>query len=77
MEYGSITPIGLPKDWMILVDPLIKEQEQIIIGGGLVNSKISLPTELFLKIPNVEIVDGVATIRVTGNIYMSQISISY
>ncbi|MBR1884427.1 MAG: proline--tRNA ligase, partial [Clostridia bacterium] len=54
------TPIGLPKDWMILVDPLIKEQEQIIIGGGLVNSKISLPTELFLKIPNVEIVDGVA-----------------
>lgn len=60
MEYGSITPIGLPDDWMILVDPLIKEQKQIIIGGGLVNAKISLPTELFLKIPNVEIVDGIA-----------------
>ena len=41
-------------------NPLIKEQKQIIIGGGLVNAKISLPTELFLKIPNVEIVDGVA-----------------
>ncbi len=60
MEYGSITPIGLPKDWAILVDPLIKNQEQIIIGGGLVNSKISLPIELFLKIPNVEIVEGIA-----------------
>ena len=60
MEYGSITPIGLPDDWMILVDPLIKEQKQIIIGGGLVNAKISLPTELFLKIPNVEIVEGIA-----------------
>ena len=23
MEYGSITPIVLPKDWMILVEPLI------------------------------------------------------
>ena len=60
MEYGSITPIGLPNDWMILVDPLIQEQEQIIIGGGFVKSKISLPTKLFLTLPNVEIVAGVA-----------------
>ena len=60
MEFGSITPIGLPEDWQILVDPLIKEQENIIIGGGLVKSKISLPTELFLKLPNVEIVEGIA-----------------
>ena len=62
MEYGSITPIGLPNDWLILVDPLIKEQKQIIIGGGLVKAKISLPTELFLKLPNVEIVEGIAKI---------------
>lgn len=60
MEYGSITPIGLPNDWKILVDPLIKQQEQIIIGGGYVKSKISMPTELFLKLPNVEIVEGIA-----------------
>lgn len=60
MEYGSITPIGLPNDWKILVDSLIKKQNQIIIGGGLVKSKISLPTDLFLKIPNVEIVEGIA-----------------
>lgn len=45
---------------MILVDPLIKEQEQIIIGGGLVKSKISLPTKLFLTLPNVEMVEGIA-----------------
>ncbi len=60
MEYGSITPIGLPEDWQILVDPLIKEQEQIIIGGGYVKAKISLPTKLFLKLPNVELVEGIA-----------------
>ncbi len=47
IEYGSITPIGLPSDWNILVDPLIKEQTNIIIGGGLVNSKISLPISIF------------------------------
>ncbi len=60
MEYGSITPIGLPKEWKILVDPMIKEQTKIIIGGGLVKSKISLPVDLFLKLPNVEIVEGIA-----------------
>lgn len=60
MEYGSITPIGLPSDWMILVDPLIKQEKQIIIGGGLATSKISLPTEVFLELPNVEIVEGIA-----------------
>ena len=60
MEYGSITPIGLPSDWKILVDSLIKEQTNIIIGGGLVNSKISLPTSIFLKLPNVEILEGIA-----------------
>ncbi len=60
MEYGSITPIGLPKEWKILVDSMIKEQSQIIIGGGLVKSKISLPVDLFLKLPNVEIVEGIA-----------------
>ncbi len=60
MEYGSITPIGLPDDWLILVDPLINTQKQIIVGGGFVNSKISLPTELFLRLPNVQILEGLA-----------------
>ncbi len=60
MEYGSITPIGLPAEFKILVDPLIKRQKFIIVGGGLVKSKISLPTEIFLKIPNVEVVEGIA-----------------
>lgn len=30
------------------------------MGGGLVKSKISLPVELFLKLPNVKIIDGLA-----------------
>ncbi len=60
MEYGSITPIGLPDEWDILVDPLINLQKQIIVGGGLVKSKISLPTELFLRLPNVKILEGIA-----------------
>lgn len=60
MEYGSITPIGLPIEWEILVDPLIKGKEKIIIGGGLVKSKIMIPVELFLKMPNVKILENLA-----------------
>ncbi len=60
MEYGSITPVGLPDNWKILVDSSIKVQKNIVIGGGFVKSKISLPVELFLKLPNVEVVEGIA-----------------
>lgn len=60
MEYGSITPIGLPIGWEILVDPILSEKEKIIIGGGLVKSKIMMPVKLFLKMPNVKILENLA-----------------
>lgn len=60
MEYGSITPIGLPKDWLIFVDPLVLKNEQVIIGGGLKTSKISIPTSILLKLPNIQILEGLA-----------------
>ena len=41
MEYGSITPIGLPEDWTLYIDPLVLKNERIIIGGGYVSSKLS------------------------------------
>ncbi len=60
MEYGSITPIGLPEEWKIFVDPLVMKNERIIIGGGLVDSKLSILSTAFLEMPNVVILDGVA-----------------
>lgn len=60
MEYGSITAIGLPEEWTIFVDPLVMENERIIIGGGYVNSKLSILTEVFREMPNAVILDGVA-----------------
>lgn len=60
MEYGSITPIGLPKDWLIFIDPLVLENEDIIIGGGLKKSKIKVPTSILLSFPNVKVLEGLA-----------------
>ena len=47
MEFGSITVIGLPEDWQILIDSRIAELENVFIGSGLVQSKLSLPGNFF------------------------------
>lgn len=43
MEYGGITPLGLPLDWPILVDQAVARLPWAIIGSGLRRSKIALP----------------------------------
>lgn len=60
MEYGAITPIGLPDDWRILVDESVFEQEYVIVGGGLAKSKLMLPSDLFKIMPNCIVVEGLA-----------------
>lgn len=60
MEYGSITPFGLPSLWPILVDSKIMEKEKIIVGGGKKISKLLLPTKVFQELPSVEIIEGLS-----------------
>lgn len=42
MEYGGITPLGLPPDWPILVDEAVAALPWAIIGSGLRRSKIAI-----------------------------------
>jgi len=60
MEYGSITPIGLPEEWNIFIDPLVLEPERIIIGGGFKVSKLSIPSIALLHLPKAEVLAGLA-----------------
>ncbi len=60
MEYGAITPVGLPEDWSILVDKKVTEMEHVIIGSGLRKSKIVIPGNKFLSLPNVQIIENLA-----------------
>jgi prolyl-tRNA editing enzyme YbaK/EbsC (Cys-tRNA(Pro) deacylase) len=47
MEYGGITPIGLPAGWPVLIDRAVLEQDVVVIGSGLRRSKLAVaPTEL-------------------------------
>lgn len=52
MEYGGITPIGLPEDWPILIDNKVIDQEHVIIGSGIRGSKLLVPSQLLAKLPN-------------------------
>lgn len=62
MEYGGITPIGLPADYRVLVDTAVAGSDDVvIIGSGLRRSKVLLPGSLLGTLPAAEVVDGLAT----------------
>jgi prolyl-tRNA editing enzyme YbaK/EbsC (Cys-tRNA(Pro) deacylase) len=58
MEYGGITPIGLPVGWPILVDAAVAELPFAIIGSGVRRSKLALPGRTLAGWPGAEIVEG-------------------
>ena len=60
MEYGGITPIGLPVAWPILVDSRVVEQPAIVIGSGVRRSKIVLPGASLGRYPGVHVIEGLA-----------------
>ena len=61
MQYGGITPIGLPAGWPILVDAAVLAREVVVIGSGLRRSKIALPARLLAELPGAEVVEGLAS----------------
>jgi prolyl-tRNA editing enzyme YbaK/EbsC (Cys-tRNA(Pro) deacylase) len=58
MEYGGITPVGLPTGWPVLVDTRVLDIELIVVGSGVRQSKLLLPGALVPRLPGVEIVEG-------------------
>jgi prolyl-tRNA editing enzyme YbaK/EbsC (Cys-tRNA(Pro) deacylase) len=60
MEYGGITPVGLPSAWRVLVDPRVLDIEVAVIGSGVRRSKLLLAGRLLGELPGAEVVDGLA-----------------
>jgi prolyl-tRNA editing enzyme YbaK/EbsC (Cys-tRNA(Pro) deacylase) len=61
MEYGGITPVGLPDGWRLLVDARIPALPVVVIGSGVRRSKLVLPGEVLAALPGAEVVEGLAT----------------
>jgi prolyl-tRNA editing enzyme YbaK/EbsC (Cys-tRNA(Pro) deacylase) len=56
MEYGGITPIGLPAGWPILVDARVNATDHVIIGSGVRRSKLVVPGALLARLPGAEVI---------------------
>ncbi|WP_133788411.1 YbaK/EbsC family protein [Kribbella sp. VKM Ac-2571] len=57
MEYGGITPIGLPADWPVLVDEAVVRAGSVVIGSGIRGSKILIEGTELAKLPTATVLD--------------------
>ena len=60
MEYGGITPIGLPADWPILVDARVVATPHVIIGSGVRHSKIAVAGPALGALPGASVIEDLA-----------------
>jgi len=58
MEYGGITPIGLPAQWPVFVDEAAAAQPIVVIGSGVRRSKLVLPGAALARLPGAAVLAG-------------------
>ncbi|HUD78776.1 MAG TPA: YbaK/EbsC family protein [Streptosporangiaceae bacterium] len=58
MEYGGITPIGLPADWPVYVDAAVAATARVVIGSGVRRSKLTLPGAALASLPGAVVLAG-------------------
>ncbi|NHA67977.1 YbaK/EbsC family protein [Phycicoccus flavus] len=54
MEFGGITPIGLPADWPVLVDDAVADAGEVVVGSGIRGSKVLCTGADLLTLPGAE-----------------------
>ncbi|MEV5507863.1 YbaK/EbsC family protein [Streptomyces orinoci] len=60
MEYGGITPIGLPAGWPLLIDRAVADLPHVLIGSGARRGKLIVPGRELSRLPGVEVLEGLA-----------------
>lgn len=60
MEYGGITPIGIPAEWALLVDARIPALPQVVVGAGIRAAKLVLPGAALADLPGARVIESLA-----------------
>jgi prolyl-tRNA editing enzyme YbaK/EbsC (Cys-tRNA(Pro) deacylase) len=55
MEYGGITPLGVPADWPVLVDEAVAAAPYVVIGSGLRRSKLAVSGATLANLKTAEV----------------------
>ncbi len=58
MEYGGITPIGLPGAWRVLVDSAVVDLAYVLVGSGRRRGKLLVPGKAFAELANAVVLEG-------------------
>ncbi|GAA4336993.1 YbaK/EbsC family protein [Streptomyces venetus] len=58
MEYGGITPLGLPGDWPVLVDAAVADLPYVLVGSGRRRGKLLVPGKAFAELPGAVVLEG-------------------
>ncbi|HEX6150947.1 YbaK/EbsC family protein [Nocardioides sp.] len=61
MEYGGITPVGLPASWRLLIDSRVAAIDLALIGSGVRRSKLIAPGPALAQLPGAEVIEGLAS----------------
>ncbi len=60
MTVGGVTPIGLPPTLPLYIDSRIMDLKRVLVGGGSRSCKVILSPGLLLRLPNAQVVEGLA-----------------
>jgi prolyl-tRNA editing enzyme YbaK/EbsC (Cys-tRNA(Pro) deacylase) len=60
MEFGGITPVGLPAPWALLIAEAVASHPRVVIGSGLRNSKLRLSGSVLTALPAAKVLPGLA-----------------
>ncbi|GHH26721.1 YbaK/EbsC family protein [Streptomyces rubradiris] len=62
MEYGGITPLGLPADWPVLVDSAVVDLPYVVIGSGRRRGKLLIPGKALAELPGATVLEGLGVV---------------
>ncbi|MFF9020009.1 YbaK/EbsC family protein [Streptomyces eurythermus] len=62
MEYGGITPLGLPADWPVLVDSAVIDLPCVVIGSGRRRGKLLIPGKALAELPGAVVLEGLGVV---------------
>ncbi|MFD9740254.1 YbaK/EbsC family protein [Umezawaea sp. NPDC059074] len=60
MEYGGITPVGVPLGWPVLLSAEVAVAPELVVGSGVRGSKLLVPGDVLAKLPGAEVVADMA-----------------
>ncbi|WP_432027172.1 YbaK/EbsC family protein [Streptomyces sp. 1222.5] len=61
MEYGGITPLGLPTGWPVLLDSAVVDLPYVLVGSGRRRGKLLIPGKALAELPGALVLEGLGT----------------